>query len=116
MDDSRDTNLDARGRDFPSTCWSRLLDGFGSPDRSASRRAAEELARNYWKPIYAYVRSAWSKSIEDAKDLTQGFFVWMMESDFLSRADPGRGRFRGFLKVALKHFLGMDERARGALK
>ena len=37
---------------------------------------------------------------KDAKDLAQDFFLWMMESDFLSRADRGRGRFRVFVKVA----------------
>src|SRR5262245_12942315 len=105
-----DTELGGRGRDFPSTCWSRFLVGAARKDAGATRPAAETLARDYWKPIYAYVRAKAARSNEDAKDLTQDFFVWMMETDFLSRADPARGRFRAFVQVALKHYLANRER------
>jgi RNA polymerase sigma-70 factor (ECF subfamily) len=44
-------------------------------------------------------------SIEDAQDLTQDFFVMILEGHLLERADPTRGRFRSLLLKALKDFL-----------
>ena len=103
----RDTQLGGERRDFPSTCWSRFVGAF---EGEGGASALEELASRYWKPIYAYIRMQRAKSNEDAKDLTQEFFAWVIESGFISRADPDRGRFRAFVKVALKHFLSKDER------
>jgi len=110
-----DTRLGGDRRDFPSTCWSRLLDNV---QRGEEGRQAEvqELATFYWKPIYAYVRLQWAKTNEEAKDLTQDFFLWMMESDFLAKADPDRGRFRSFVKVALKNYLAHEHEKRGRQK
>lgn len=108
-----DTDLFPGGRQFPSTCWTLFLGNPGDPN---GRAALERLAQDYWAPVYAYIRSRWTKSNEDAKDLTQAFFLWMLETEFVSRADPSRGRFRAFLKVALDHFLMKDARDRAALK
>jgi DNA-directed RNA polymerase specialized sigma24 family protein len=45
----------------------------------------------------------------DAEDLTQRFFETVILSGrLLVRADPGRGRFRSFLKQAIRNFL-IDE-------
>ena len=44
-------------------------------------------------------------SIEDAQDLTQDFFVMVLDGHLLGRADPHRGRFRSLLLKALKDFL-----------
>ena len=113
-DGGPDTVLGGPRRDFPSTCWSRFL---ASPGQEADRaQAMEVLASTYWKPIFAYIRTGWAKSNEDAKDLTQGFFLWMMETGFADRADPRRGRFRAFLKTSLKNFLAQEEERRRALK
>ena len=102
-------------RDFPTTAWSQLAAGAGA-DEPARRRALETLARGYWKPVYAYLRARRSLSNEDAKDLTQDFFAWMAETDFLARADRSRGRFRAFLKTALDHYLSHEQERRRALK
>src|SRR5439155_1531158 len=80
-----------------------------------SEEAIQELARRYWRPIHAYIRMVGRRSDEDARDLTQDFFVFMMETDFAAKADPNRGRFRSFVKVALKHYLGEEARAEGRL-
>jgi RNA polymerase sigma-70 factor (ECF subfamily) len=106
-----DTVLGGARRDFPSTCWSRLI---ATPQDTEERaKAWEGLIQQYWKPVFAYIRSSRGAPVEDAKDLTQDFFLWMMETDFPSRADPARGRFRGLLKTSLKHYLArVDERRR----
>lgn len=80
------------------------------------RVALEDLARAYWRPVYGYVRLRWARTDEDALDATQSFFLWMLEGPFLTRADPRRGRFRGFVRVALDRFLIDLERERTALK
>ncbi len=95
---------------FPSTCWSRILGGGAGPDPRSRRQDLEELATRYWRPVYIYICGRRSRSADDAGDLTQDFFVWMLESDLLARADPGRGRFRGLIKVALGRFLIDGER------
>lgn len=85
-------------RAFPSTCWSELRSG---PNERA--RAIEALAERYWRPAHAYLRSS-GRTREEAHDLVQDFFVWVIESGFLAKADPERGRFRAFVKTALSNF------------
>ncbi len=102
-----DTSMGGAGSSFPSTIWD-LVDRARSPAPGA-RAALEDLIRMYWKPAYTYIRRAWAKSNEDAKDLTQGFFVELVEKDLLGRVDRSRFRLRACLKTALQHFL-VDER------
>lgn len=106
---------DRPGNLFPSTLWTQILD-VGETDADKRRAAWEELAARYWKPVYVHIRAQWSRADEEALDLTQGFFAWMIETGFPARADPRRGRFRHFLKSALENFLRMEARARARLK
>jgi RNA polymerase sigma-70 factor (ECF subfamily) len=64
----------------------------------------EDLCRAYWPPIYAYVRRH-GYSVQDAQDLTQGFFARLLEKRALEAVDPARGRFRSFLLASLRNFL-----------
>ena len=50
-------------------------------------------------------------NVTDAQDLTQGFFLHILEGRLLQRADRDRGRFRTLLLHALKNFL-IDAHAR----
>src|SRR5262245_17892302 len=110
----RDTQLGGAPRGFPATSWSRL--GRIRRDGALDAEALEQLARSYWKPVYLFIRMRWAKTNEDAKDLTQDFFAWILESGFLAKADRERGRFRSFIKLALKSYLGMDDRRSAAAK
>ena len=58
--------------------------------------ALGELCRIYWYPLYAYVRRR-GHAPEEAQDLTQGFFLHLLEHKTLARADPLKGKFRSFL-------------------
>lgn len=98
-----------RGARFPSTCWTDLLAGSATSEARA-RQAFETLSRRYLRPVAAYVRSRFAKSDEDAFDRAQDFFLWMLESGFLARAERGRGSFRGFVKRTLANFLHDSER------
>jgi RNA polymerase sigma-70 factor (ECF subfamily) len=43
--------------------------------------------------------------MEDAQDLTQDFFVKILEPGWLRHADPDRGRFRSLLRRSVQNFL-----------
>ena len=98
---------------FDSTRWSVVL--AARRDSAHRREALEQLCVAYWLPLYGYLRRR-GHSPPDAEDLTQGFFVYLLESDFLDRPDPAKGRFRGYLVGALRHFLGTHYERAGAQK
>lgn len=91
---------------FPSTHWSVLCRAGQPPKDASSRRASvEALARLYWKPVYAYFRLRWKQTREEAVDLTQDFFLWILEGAFTDHLDPQRGRFRAFVRACLDNFM-----------
>ena len=53
--------------------------------------ALGELYKIYWYPLYAYVRRR-RHTPEETQDLTQGFFLHLLEHKTLGRADPLRGQ------------------------
>ena len=99
---------------FDSTHWSVVL-AAGDSALAESQPALEALCRTYWEPLYAFVRRQ-GYGPEDAQDLTQGFWLWLLESKHLRVADPARGRFRSFLLCRLKHFLSDDRKKARAQK
>ncbi len=106
--------VDATHARFPNTQWTMVLHAGG--DGEAARAALEMLARSYWKPVYAFIRARWGADPEEARDLTQAFFVTLIDGTLLERASPGRGRFRGFVKAALSCFLVNEKRDRERVK
>lgn len=88
---------------FTPTHWSVVL-AAGSSDSTHARDALEKLCRNYWFPIYAFVRRQ-GHAAHDAQDLTQEFFARLLERNYLADIDRSKGRFRSFLLASLKHFL-----------
>ena len=88
---------------FATTRWSQVLAAGGS-DETISREALAELCRTYWYPLYAFVRCK-GHSPQEAEDLTQGFFLRLLEHDWVARADQGKGRFRTFLLTMLTRFM-----------
>jgi len=97
---------------FPSTSMSMVA----RAAEGARREHFERLASAYWKPIYYFVRRAWSKSDADAKDLTQSFLIHVLENDVIAKFDPARGNFRAYLKQCLRHFMTVDARNAAAQK
>lgn len=98
---------------FPTTCWGRVLEA-GDPAAPESRAALEELCRDYWYPLYAFVRRE-GHDPETAQDLVQGLFASLLERDDLRRLHPDRGRFRSFLMACCSHYIARHrERERAA--
>jgi DNA-directed RNA polymerase specialized sigma24 family protein len=110
-----DTTLGGGEKAFPETTLG-FAGGLRNPAAAEYGRSLETLGARYWKPVYSYIRVAWAKSNEDAKDLTQAFFAWLLEDGALRRYEPDRGGFRAYLKVLLRRFVGHDERDRHRLK
>jgi RNA polymerase sigma factor (sigma-70 family) len=100
-------------RVFATTRWSLILSAANSESEARNTRdALAELCRTYWRPIFSFVCRR-GYSTEDAQDLTQDFFVMILESNWLEQADPNRGRFRSLLLKSLQNFLNnVDEKNR----
>ena len=87
---------------FQTTRWSLIV-----ASRDASREGAaalDELCRIYRAPVLAYVRHRGYGS-DDAEELTQSFFEYLLGRGMVHRADPARGSFRAFLVSSIRHFL-----------
>src|SRR5438477_3202975 len=93
----------AKAGNFSTTHWSVVL-AAGQDSKPTRQAAVERLCCTYWYPLYAYVRRL-GYDVEDAEDLTQGFFVRLLEKDCLAQVDRQKGRFRSFLLVCLRHFV-----------
>ena len=95
--------LSEGGGAFPPTTWglvARIRN-----DASQRQAGLEALCQRYWKPIHSYVLRAWRRGDEDSKDLTQAFFLWLIEGEVLGSYEPGRGSFRHYLKGLLRGFM-----------
>ena len=112
---SGDTTLGGGDKAFPETTLG-FAGGLRNPATADYTRSLETLCSRYWKPVYSYIRIAWAKTNEDAKDLTQAFFAGLVEEDALRKYDPARGGFRAYLKVLLRRFVGHAERDLHRLK
>src|SRR5882724_9450728 len=99
---------------FPTTRWT-LVVAAGDPHRKEARAALVSLCENYWYPLYAWLRRR-GYPADQAQDLTQEFFIRVLEGRYLDRADPEKGRFRAFILTSLKFFLTDEADRHRALK
>jgi RNA polymerase sigma factor (sigma-70 family) len=86
---------------FPDTRWTRVRNASG-PDEMHDAGERNELCKDYWYPIYAFLRRS-GHSPHDAEDSTQKFFAYLLSANLLSKADPAKGRFRTYLLTCLKN-------------
>jgi RNA polymerase sigma factor (sigma-70 family) len=98
---------------FATTHWSVVLEAQG--ESPAAHEALEKLCRIYWRPIYSFVRRQ-GVAPEEAEDITQGFFVQLLERGSLSAVRKEKGRLRSYLLGALKYFLADEQRRAMAIK
>jgi RNA polymerase sigma factor (sigma-70 family) len=110
-----DTQIGGSGGAFPTTRHSIVM-AVRSVDLHQRQRALDVLISAYWKPVYKYIRLRWGKDNEQAKDLTQDFFVRLIEKDFLEGYDPSRAKLRTFLRVCLDRFLSNVQSSEQRLK
>lgn len=111
----QDTAIREGQSQFPPTAWS-LLSRLRDPRNPRVQEYLNRMIELYWRPVYKYIRIGWKRSNEDAKDLTQAFFVHLLEGSLFEKADPDRGNFRKLLMATLRNFLSNDARAEHAVK
>jgi RNA polymerase sigma factor (sigma-70 family) len=102
-----------RGTNFEETHWSLILRGTREGEDSVA--ALNHLAQCYRRPIYSFIRHR-GVSPADSDDLTQSFFLQLIERKALQGVDPAKGRFRSFLLASLKNFLTNEWDKQRALK
>lgn len=91
------------GAAFATTHWSAVLQARDGDHEQASAALAK-MCESYWPPLFMFiVRRGHSR--HDAEDLTQQFFEFLLQRDFLKSVDQSKGRFRSFLLASLKNFL-----------
>ena len=95
---------DMRGGGFPATRHS-AIERIRDADPEARREAFGDLVEGYWKPVYKHLRLTWRLDAEDARDLTQGFFADAFQKAWLERYEPGKARFRTFVRVCADRFV-----------
>jgi len=93
---------------FATTCWTAV---FLAADRQTpdGQTALDELCRQYWYPLYSFIRRK-GYPPQNAEDLTQSFFHFLLEKNNFAKADQLRGRFRNFLLTSLTNFLHKQHR------
>jgi RNA polymerase sigma factor (sigma-70 family) len=66
--------------------------------------ALAELCRLYWYPLYIFARRR-GNSPDDAQDLTQAFFLHLLEHRAFANVDRLKGKFRSFLLASFQNHL-----------
>ena len=92
---------DSRHAPFPPTRAS-LVGLLGAPGTPAWRATWERFFRDYWRPLYAWLRRT-GTGAPDALDLLQDFFAAGLDGAIFSDYDPARGRLRTYLLACLSN-------------
>lgn len=110
----RDTEMGSGPRAFPETSWTMIagIQG-GGREREAGLQA---LCERYWRAIYCYLRQGLKRGNEEAKELTQAFFIWLLEGEVLDKYSAERASFRFVLKGLLRNFVSNEDQARRRVK
>lgn len=111
---SGDTRYHAVMKEFQSTQWSVVL-AAKEEATAPAHQALSALCQTYWYPLFAFARRQGYEQ-EVAQDLTQSFFVTILERDFFKNVEPENGRFRHFLLAAFRKHLAHQYRTAKAQK
>jgi RNA polymerase sigma-70 factor (ECF subfamily) len=82
------------------THWTVLFQAH-QPSGDKRTAARQQLLLRYYGAVYRYLLGT-VRDVAAAEELTQEFALRFLRGDF-HRADPERGRFRDFVKTALRH-------------
>ena len=112
---SAEAALPSGGGSFPTTRWTQLFQirDSGTPH---SREQLQALFALYWPVVHGVILREWVRDPQETDDLTQEFFLSLLQRDFSKDLSPDKGRFRHFMKAALKHFLLNRRRDEARLK
>jgi RNA polymerase sigma factor (sigma-70 family) len=88
---------------FHTTRWTIVMRAAQS-QAQGGEAALADLCRVYWYPLYIFARRR-GYSPDDAQDLTQSFFLHLLEHRALSGVDRLKGKFRSFLLASFQNHL-----------
>jgi RNA polymerase sigma factor (sigma-70 family) len=94
---------DSGNATFRTTHWTVVLDA-ARPGVDGTLEAFAQIYLDYWYPLYAYVRRR-GYSPPDAEDITQDFFLHLIEQHSLAGLEREGAKFRSFLLRSLDNFL-----------
>ena len=95
--------MNSANHEFETTHWSVIVSSKEN-DSDIRRASLSELCESYWYPLFAYLRRKGHKR-DVAADYVQGFFLELIEKDFLEAVSPDKGRFRWFLMSAIGRYI-----------
>jgi RNA polymerase sigma-70 factor (ECF subfamily) len=94
-----------------TTRWSNVFRA-RQAEGDAAAAARHELLLRYHEAVLRYLRAE-LRDAQAADQVCSDFAVRVLEADrLLQRADPGRGRFRDYLKAVLRHMVADHYRQR----
>ena len=102
------------GAAFRTTRWS-VVARAAEPEQTHGGTALADMCHHYWPPLYAFARRI-GRSLQDAEDLTQSFFAFLIEKNTLAAAEQSRGKLRTFLLAAFQHHMADAVKREHALK
>jgi RNA polymerase sigma factor (sigma-70 family) len=88
---------------FHTTRWTIVMNAAQS-QAPGGEFALAQLCRTYWYPLYMFARRR-GHPPDDAQDLTQGFFLHLLEQRALAGVDRLKGKFRSFLLASFQNHL-----------
>ena len=106
--------FDSGGAQFHTTLWTLVMVSAQS-QAEGGKAALAELCRIYWYPLYSFARRR-GYSPHDAQDLTQGFFLHLLEHKALTQVDRLKGKFRSFLLASFQNYLSNEAQRAHSLK
>jgi RNA polymerase sigma-70 factor (ECF subfamily) len=109
-----DSSVGGEAGQFHTTRWTQVIASAHDQSR-VGRAALAALCQTYWYPLYAFARRR-GHSPPDAQDLTQGFFLHVLEHQALSRADRLKGKFRSFLLTCFQNYVSVEAQRAHRLK
>jgi RNA polymerase sigma factor (sigma-70 family) len=109
-----DSSAGGQAAQFHTTRWTLVM-ASAREQSEAGRGAFAALCEIYWYPLYAFARRR-GHSPHDAQDLTQGFFLHLLEHRALSGVDRLKGKFRSFLLACFQNYLSAETHRAQRLK
>lgn len=111
--DSAKGHVDSFPAHFPPTQWTLI--GVIQQDGPSSPEALEKVCRHYWVPVYSYARGLGLSPV-DAEDVTQEFFLGLVEGRVLRDVSSAMGKLRSYIMVCVKNLARRRDRRAAAKK
>src|SRR4029077_14461164 len=109
-----DSSVGGDAGQFHTTRWTLVM--ASAHDQSQTGRAAlAALCQLYWYPLYAFARRR-GHAPPDAQDLTQGFFLHLLQHQAMGQVDRLKGKFRSFLLACFQNYLSVEAQRSRCLK